>query len=279
MEIIRNPKIMLDTCRGFAMKGASIGFVPTMGALHDGHLALIRASSVENTINVASIFVNPMQFGPQEDFAKYPRDMDADIAKLKQERVDILFMPDPASMYPKGFSSSIDVGDISTKLCGAYRPGHFDGVATVVAKLFIIVQPMRAYFGRKDYQQTLVIKRMAADLNIPTEVVVCPTVREADGIAMSSRNRYLSQEQRQGATVIYRTLTESAERLKSGQGPMEVSQWMQQALRAEPLVTEIQYAAAYDHETLVGLEEFKGRALLAVALKMGDTRLIDNVLI
>lgn len=260
------------------MHGRTVGFVPTMGALHEGHLSLVRMCREENDIVVASVYVNPTQFGPAEDLSQYPRDLEGDREKLKKEKVDILFLPDDSVMYPKGFSTFIEVGSLSERLCGAYRPGHFRGVATVVAKLFNIVSPVRAYFGQKDFQQTLVIKKMVRDLNSAVDVVICPTIRESDGLAMSSRNAYLRPEERKAASVIYRSLVKGAEAVKSGIIEVRIlKKIMLDVLEAEPLVSEIQYCSAYDPESLDEREQIGGEALLAVALKIGATRLIDNM--
>ncbi|HYQ48231.1 MAG TPA: pantoate--beta-alanine ligase, partial [Thermodesulfovibrionales bacterium] len=196
MEIIRIPRIMQDTSRGHLLHSRTLGFIPTMGALHEGHMSLMRMSKEENSITAVSIFVNPAQFGPAEDFASYPRRMEEDIAKLREADIDILFVPDTSAIYPEGFATVVEVKGLSEKMCGRFRPGHFRGVTTVVAKLLMIVNPSRVYFGYKDFQQTVVIKRMAKDLNLHAEIVVCPTIREHDGLAMSSRNAYLSGEQR-----------------------------------------------------------------------------------
>ena len=271
---------MQDVAVAHRMRGRTLGFVPTMGALHEGHLSLVRMCREENDIVVVSIYVNPAQFGPAEDLSQYPRDLDGDREKLRKESVDILFLPDDSLMYPKGFSTFVEVGSLSERLCGAYRPGHFSGVATVVAKLFNIVSPVRAYFGHKDFQQTLVIKQVARDLNSAVDVVPCPTIREADGLAMSSRNAYLGAEERKAAAVIYRALVKGAEGVKSG--IIEISALktiMLDALRAEPLVSEIQYCSAYDPESLDEMVQIVGEALLAIALKIGATRLIDNMLV
>lgn len=280
MEIIRIPKVMQDTVGGLLIRGRTIGFVPTMGALHEGHLSLVRRSREENEKTVVSIFVNPLQFGPSEDFARYPRDIEGDVEKLEAERVDILFMPEASLMYPVGFSTRVEVGTISETMCGACRPGHFAGVATVVAKLFHIVKPTRAYFGQKDFQQAVVIRRMVKDLNMDVEIVVCPTVREKDGLAMSSRNMYLSGEQRPAAAVLFRSLKGTAESLASGIIQIgEVRHVLRQKILSEPAVSSVDYAGAYDPETLEELAEPKGEILLACAVWIGSTRLIDNILI
>jgi pantoate--beta-alanine ligase len=271
---------MQETSKRHLLKSRSIGFVPTMGALHDGHLFLVRRARSENDIVVASIFVNPAQFGQNEDFENYPRDVEGDVAKLKKEDVDILFMPDTISMYPAGFSTSVEVDGLSEKLCGAFRIGHFKGVTTVVSKLFNIVLPTRAYFGQKDYQQALIIKKMIDDLNICVEQVICATVREDDGLAMSSRNQYLKPAERQAAPVIYRALKSAAQLVGSGNStPAQIRTLINEMLKKEPLVSEIQYAGIYDPDTLDELTEIRKNNLLAIAVKIGTTRLIDNLLV
>ncbi len=280
METIRIPRVMQDVARTHRRQGKSVGLVPTMGALHEGHMSLVRMARRENDIAVASIYVNPKQFGPTEDFSKYPRDLEADIGKLEKENVDVLFLPDDALMYPAGFSTRVEAEGLSDKLCGAFRLGHFSGVATVVTKLFNIVSPVRAYFGQKDFQQTVIIKRIVKDLDMGIDVVVCPTIREPDGLAMSSRNRYLSDEERAAATVLYRCLGETAGAIKSG--IIQVStlkKVMRERLMTEPLVSKVDYCSAYDPERLEELEQIKGEALLAIALTIGATRLIDNLLV
>jgi pantoate--beta-alanine ligase len=271
---------MQDTSGGHILHSRKIGFVPTMGALHEGHLSLVRRARQENDIAVVSIFVNPIQFGPSEDFNKYPRDFEADTEKLRREEVDILFVPDVSHLYPQVFSTYVEVEKVSDRLCGAFRPGHFRGVATVVTKLFHIVRPARAYFGQKDYQQTIVVKKMVKDLDMGIEIIVCPTVREKDGLAMSSRNAYLEESGRQAATVVYRCLTEAADLAKSGIIDIShIKGIMQEKLLHEPLVSEIDYAGVYDPETLDEPPGVSGTVLLAVAVRIGDTRLIDNMLV
>jgi len=280
MEILRIIRIMQDTSRGQLLHGRSIGFVPTMGALHEGHLSLIKRSKDENDITVVSIFVNPLQFGQSEDFQQYPRDTDGDIAKLRKAEADILFMPDASQVYPNGFVTHVEAGGLSEKLCGAFRPGHFKGVTTIVMKLFNIVRPTRAYFGQKDFQQAAVIKKMAKDLDMPVDIVVCPTIREHDGLAMSSRNLYLNEEERKAATVIYKCLTQAGEMIKSGIINIErVKGLMKEKLSEEPLVREIQYASVYNPETLDEVDAVEKEVLLAVAVKIGSTRLIENMLV
>ncbi len=280
MRIIKNIKEMQASSRSLLREGKTIGFVPTMGALHEGHLSLVRAARLDNDIVVVSIFVNPLQFGPHEDFERYPRDLEGDSEKLRKEGVDILFFPDMKEMYPSDFRTYVEVQGLSEKLCGAFRPGHFRGVATVVTKLFNIVKPSRAYFGAKDYQQTVIIKRLVNDLNMDIEVIVCPTVRESDGLAMSSRNLYLNPEERKAALVIYRTLQEVAGLIKKGERDAgALKMWMLKALGSEPLVSSIDYAGIYDPESLEEVSEIKGRVLIAIALRIGQTRLIDNIMV
>ncbi len=280
MEIIRIPRIVQDIARTHRAHSRSIGFVPTMGALHEGHLSLVRMCREENDVAIVSIYVNPKQFGPGEDLSEYPRDLEGDEEKLRKENVDILFLPDNSLMYPGGFATHVEVEDLSGRLCGAFRPGHFTGVATVVTKLFNIIIPVRAYFGQKDFQQALIIKRLVRDLNMGVDVVVCPTMREADGLAMSSRNRYLGSKERSAAAVIYRSLLQASGAVKSGIiNVSRLKELMRDTLRTEPLVSEVQYCSAFDPESLVELEQIEGEALLAVALKIGGTRLIDNILV
>ena len=251
-----------------------------MGALHSGHISLIKRAAMENDITVVSIFVNPLQFGPAEDLEKYPRVIDEDISKLRDEQIDILFLPDNNLMYPEGYSTHLRIEPLSERLCGQFRPGHFNGVATVVAKLFNVISPTRAYFGQKDFQQTAVINRMAKDLNFDVEIVVCPTIREQDGLAMSSRNRYLDPAERIAAGVIFRSLNDASEAIQSGAtSGRQISDLMKKILSGEPLISEIEYAAPYDPETLEEAGEIKSEALLAVAVRLGTTRLIDNVLV
>jgi pantoate--beta-alanine ligase len=271
---------MQDTARGLFLHGRSVGLVPTMGALHEGHLSIVRRSKQENDKTVVSIFINPLQFGPAEDYNHYPRDVEGDTAKLVQEETDILFMPDASLMYPEEFLTRITVGKISDRLCGFFRPGHFAGVATVVAKLFHIVQPTRAYFGQKDYQQSLIIRKMVRDLNMDAEVVVCPTIRERDGLAMSSRNAYLTEAQRRASVVLSRSLKEAAALIRSGIIDMKyIEEKMSETILREPAVSKIDYAGVYNPETLEELSAVQDELLLAVAVWIGNTRLIDNVLV
>jgi pantoate--beta-alanine ligase len=257
----------------------SVGFVPTMGYLHDGHLALVKQARAENSVVVASIFVNPTQFGPTEDFKSYPRDTERDLAMLEKERADIVFMPSAEEMYPERFSSWVEVEKVTDRLEGSCRPGHFKGVATVVSKLFNIVEPTRAYFGQKDGQQALVIKKMAADLDMNLEVIVAPTVRESDGLAMSSRNVYLNPQERQAATVLFKALTLAQNLWEKGEKNAEtIRHEMTSLINKEPLA-KIEYVSIADAHTLEELSEVDRPALASLAVRIGKTRLIDNVLV
>jgi pantoate--beta-alanine ligase len=254
-----------------------IGLVPTMGALHEGHLSLVRRARADNDTVVVSIFVNPTQFGPSEDYARYPRDPDRDLALLRDLGTDVVFMPPVEEMYPEGFDTYVQVEKLSQVLEGASRPGHFRGVATVVTKLFNIVQPHRAYFGQKDAQQLAVIRRLTRDLDLPVEVVGLPTVREPDGLAMSSRNAYLSPEERKAAPVLYRSLEAAQELWRSGVRDVSlIRQRMNEVLAAEPLA-RVDYVSVADAETLEELETVDRPALVSLAVRIGGTRLIDNV--
>ncbi|WP_299288033.1 pantoate--beta-alanine ligase [Thermoflexus sp.] len=255
------------------------GFVPTMGYLHEGHLSLVRRARAENDRVAVSIFVNPTQFGPHEDYARYPRDLERDLRLLEPLGVDLVFVPSVEEMYPPGFQTWVIVEEVSRPLEGASRPGHFRGVATVVAKLFNILQPDRAYFGQKDAQQTVVIRRMVQDLNIPVEIVICPTVREPDGLAMSSRNTYLNPEERRAATVLFQALQAAKARYEAGERDAErLREAMREVIRAEPLA-RIDYVSVAHPETLQELERVEGPALLSLAVYIGTTRLIDNLML
>jgi len=257
----------------------SVGFVPTMGYLHQGHLALVKQARGENSTVVVSIFVNPTQFGPTEDFKAYPRDTERDLAMLKKEKTDIVFMPSAEEMYPGKFNSWVEVEKVTDRLEGSYRPGHFKGVATVVAKLFNIVEPTRAYFGQKDAQQVLVIKKMVADLNMNLEVIVAPTVRERDGLAMSSRNVYLNPQERQAATILFKALTLAQNLWGKGEKNAEaVRQQMTSLISGEPLA-KIEYVSIAATETLEELSKINGPALVSLAVRIGKTRLIDNIIL
>jgi pantoate--beta-alanine ligase len=255
----------------------TVGFVPTMGYLHEGHLALVKQARIENSAVIASIYVNPTQFGPREDFRAYPRDLNRDLEMLRGGGVDIVFVPADEEMYPPEFSSWVDVEKVTERLEGASRPGHFRGVATVVAKLFNIVQPSRAYFGQKDAQQVVVIKRMVADLNMGVEVVVVPTVREGDGLAMSSRNIYLSSKERQTATILFKALTLARQLGHDGEKDAEkIRRQMTTLIQKEPLA-QIDYVSIADAETLEELNLLDRPAVASLAVRIGKTRLIDNM--
>jgi pantoate--beta-alanine ligase len=256
-----------------------VGFVPTMGYLHEGHLSLIRQARAENQSLVISIFVNTTQFGPGEDFDKYPHNSERDLTLLKKEGVDIVFMPSVNEMYPAQFDSWVVVENLTERLEGASRPGHFRGVTTVVAKLFNIVKPTRAYFGQKDAQQAIVIKKMVSDLNMNLEIVTLPTVREPDGLAMSSRNDYLSPKERQAATVLYRALCLAQDLWLQGErNAQKLRNEMVKLIQKEPLAA-IDYVSIADAETLEELEEISSPALVSLAVRIGKTRLIDNVVL
>jgi pantoate--beta-alanine ligase len=256
-----------------------VGLVPTMGALHEGHLSLVKRAREQNARVAVSIFVNPRQFGPQEDFARYPRDIDRDRSLLMQAGCDLLFAPIADEVYPPGFETIVDVGGVATTLEGEKRSGHFRGVATVVLKLLGMFEPTRAYFGQKDAQQLAVIRRMATDLNVPVEIVGCATVREVDGLAMSSRNAYLSAEERAAAPALYRALIAARDRFATGerQGD-ELRRTMRQVLAAEPLV-HIDYVSVADQKSMQELAMVADVALLSLAARIGNTRLIDNIVV
>lgn len=259
------------------MEGRAVGLVPTMGALHEGHLSLIRQAKRDCDVVAVSVFVNPTQFGPHDDYLRYPRTLERDIALADNAGADVLFAPEPAEMYPDGFQTTVQPGPIADVLEGPLRPGHFAGAATIVAKMLNIVQPERAYFGRKDYQQLRVVERMVRDLDTPTQIVGCPTVREPDGLAMSSRNAYLCAEERRAATVLYLSL-EAAWRSAEGSlvDPDAARGAMRRVLSAEPLAA-VQYAEVANPETLQPLTAPAPRAIALLAVFIGRTRLIDNM--
>jgi pantoate--beta-alanine ligase len=256
-----------------------VGLVPTMGYLHDGHLSLVRASRAGADRTIATIFVNPLQFGPREDLARYPRDPERDCALLAAEGVDCLFMPDAAEMYPPGFATSIDVGPIASRLEGASRPGHFNGVATVVCKLFTVTSPDIAFFGRKDAQQLRVIRRMVQDLNLPVEIVGMPIIREPDGLALSSRNVYLEEDERQHALVLSHALKLAEVRFAAGERRAEaIRRAMRRLIRTAPTAT-IDYVSIADSDSLEELKLIDRPALVSLAVRIGNTRLIDNTML
>lgn len=272
---------VISTVAGFKearrrMEG-TVGFVPTMGYLHEGHLFLARQAKAENDVSVVSIFVNPTQFGPKEDFARYPRDPERDLAMLEREKTDLVLMPPVEEIYPVGASTWVDVENVTKTLEGATRPGHFRGVATVVAKLFNIVEPTKAYFGQKDAQQVVVIRKMVTDLNMNLEVVVVPTQREPDGLAMSSRNVYLNPRERQTAVVLWRSMNLARGFWQKGERDAEkIRHEMVALIEKEPLA-RIDYVSISDPRTLEELSQIKGQALVSMAVYVGKTRLIDNL--
>lgn len=259
--------------------GLEWGLVPTMGYLHEGHLSLVRRARAENDRVAVSVFVNPTQFAPSEDLAMYPRDIEGDLELLRREEVDLVLVPDEAEMYPSGFQTTVAVANVTRPLEGASRPTHFQGVATVVAKLFNIFQPTRAYFGQKDAQQAVVIRRMVIDLNFNLEIVVCPIVREQDGLAMSSRNVRLTQQQRAAAPVLHNALLDAEERIARGETSADILRSaMIRAVEAEPLA-RLDYFSVADPDTLEELLVVDGQALLSGAVFFGNVRLIDNILL
>ncbi len=277
MRVVRSVKEMQAISRSYFRTGKEVGFVPTMGYLHEGHLSLVRKAKEENAIVVVSIFVNPTQFGPNEDYERYPRDEERDKKLLEKEEVDYLFIPSVSEMYPENFSTYVEVLELTEGLCGAKRPGHFRGVATVVTKLLNIVQPTRAYFGEKDYQQLQVIKRLVRDLNIPVEIVGCPIVREKDGLAMSSRNTYLSPEERKSALSLYRGLKLAEELFEKGErNPEVIKEKVKEFILSHPHVKKVDYIEIVDPENLKPVKEVKEGDVIALAVFVGNTRLIDN---
>ncbi|MCA8916039.1 MAG: pantoate--beta-alanine ligase [Planctomycetes bacterium] len=268
----------IEEVRAWRGAQAEVGFVPTMGALHEGHASLIRRSAADNPATLVSVFVNPTQFGPNEDLAKYPRTLDADLKLCEAAGATAVFTPDKSMMYPPGFRSWVIVDELGDRLCGSSRPGHFKGVTTVVAKLFNIAQATRAYFGQKDAQQALILRRMVSDLNLPLELVVCPTVREADGLALSSRNRYLNEDERKRAVGLHKALAEVERLFKAGTTKTAI---LHPALVTilDDYVDKLDYAEIVDADSLQPLDEVDRPTLVAIAAFVGSTRLIDNTII
>jgi pantoate--beta-alanine ligase len=260
-------------------KGKDVGFVPTMGAFHQGHLSLMREARRRNGIVIVSIFVNPLQFSAGEDYDRYPRRIEQDAKMAESEGVDAIFAPSVAEMYPKGFDSFIDQTDLPSKLCGSFRPGHFRGVMTIVSKLFNIVKPDSAYFGQKDYQQFLIIRRTATDLNLDVDVRILPTVREEDGLAMSSRNLYLGPKQRKDATCLHRALRRAEEMVGAGESSAAKVAGEMKRLIHRVKGTRIEYVEIVNSETLEPVKEIKGKTLIALAVRIGKARLIDNTVV
>lgn len=277
-EVIKNSQQMQEISLSLKKAGKTIGFVPTMGYLHQGHVSLIQKARQENDIVVVSIFVNPLQFGKNEDFDRYPRDFERDFNICKDSGVDYIFHPDYTDMYPEGYRTYVEVEGLSDVLCGVFRPGHFRGVTTVVLKLFNVVQPTNAYFGKKDYQQFKIIERMVKDLNVPVNVVGCPTVREPDGLAMSSRNKYLSEEERQSALFISKSLFEVKKAFDRGITDADkLVETGLSVLRQAPLLKEVQYYQIVDPQTLQPVKQAKKGDVVLTAVYVGNTRLIDNI--
>lgn len=281
MQVITRISELKEKIRIARASGRTIGVVPTMGYLHEGHLTLMRRARAEQGFVIATLFVNPLQFGPQEDYAVYPRDLARDSAMAAETGIDVLFAPSVDEMYPAGNGRTltfVDVEQITSTLCGASRPGHFRGVATVVAKLFNISEADAAYFGQKDAQQVAVIRRMVADLNMNVQIVAVPIVREADGLALSSRNQFLTPDERQAGLVLSRSLNQAREMLDAGErNPAVILAAMNEHVRTEPLAV-IDYISIVDTQTLEHLKHISGAALVAMAVRFGKTRLIDNLL-
>jgi pantoate--beta-alanine ligase len=276
MEVIQKPEEMQKRSLELRSQGKTIGFVPTMGYFHEGHLSLMKRARQECDVVVVSIYVNPLQFGPREDFNRYPRDLQRDLKMAEEVGVDIVFAPKDEDMYPEGYQTFVEVTELTRGLEGFYRPGHFRGVTTVVAKLFNIVLPHKAYFGEKDFQQLRVVQRMVRDLNFPVEIVPCPTVRETDGLAMSSRNTYLNPEERRAATVLYRALEAADELFKSGErnaAKLKAKVW--EVLASEPLARP-QYVEIVDAQTLEPIFTVDRPAAILLAVFVGQARLIDE---
>ena len=279
MEIIRDPRQMQERVTELRRQGARIGFVPTMGYLHEGHLTLFRTARRENPILAVSIFVNPTQFDRQEDLETYPVNLEGDLAKAEAEGVDLVFIPEQKSIYPQGYGTFVEVEGLTRRGEGEYRPGHFRGVATVVAKLFVIVKPHRAYFGQKDYQQARIVGRLTRDLDMDIEVVVLPTVREPDGLALSSRNVNLTPEERRQAPKLYRALCWGADQVKAGEEDTGALVEGMRRMIQEGTSATIDYVALCDPDTLEPLERINGPAVALLAVRFSKARLIDNLVI
>lgn len=274
--LVKEIKELRSLIKSWKREGLSIGFVPTMGALHEGHESLIKRAVEENDKVIVSVFVNPTQFGPNEDFDSYPRDIDKDLATCKNAGASLVFNPEPSEMYFTDKSTTVSVSGLTSVLCGSKRPGHFDGVCLVVSKLLNIVTPDKAYFGQKDAQQVAVIKRMVRDLNIDVEIVACPIIREEDGLAKSSRNTYLSEEERKAALVLSRSLERAKEALENGErNAAKVKEIINEEINKEPL-SRIDYVEIVDSDSLENVETIEKSVLIPIAVFIGKTRLIDN---
>jgi len=279
MEVVTTIEAVREHVAAARKNGKKIGLVPTMGAFHLGHIALIERAVKDCDFVVVSIFVNPTQFGPGEDFQEYPRSFDADLDICRKSGVDLVFAPSTDQMYASENLTWVNVEKLTEPLCGRFRPAHFRGVTTVCAKLFNIVQPDVAFFGQKDAQQAIVIKRMVADLNMPLKIVLCPTVRDPDGLALSSRNKYLTQQQRKDATLIYKSLQKCREMIQAGLTNTEEIIPRMRSILNQAASINIEYVSIVDAETLQNLDHITGKILAAVAVKIGSARLIDNILV
>jgi len=279
MEVAKTIQTVRGLLKAAREQGKCIGLVPTMGALHAGHISLIEAAAEQTDFVVVTIFVNPTQFDPGEDLEKYPRPLDADLEICKKHGVDLVFVPYADEMYPAKNLTWVNVEELTAGLCGRSRPDHFRGVATVCAKLFNIVGADIAFFGLKDAQQTVVIKRMVADLNMPMQIVVCPTVRESDGLAVSSRNQYLTEQQRKDAACLYESLEKCGRMIEAGERDVETIAAAMRNILSKPASAEIEYVGIVNAETLQGLERAAGKVLAAVAVRIGRARLIDNIVV
>ncbi len=261
------------------LENESIGFIPTMGFLHEGHISLIDRAVKENSIVVVSIFVNPTQFAPGEDYDIYPRNLARDIEMLEEACADALFIPEGKEMYPEDYNTYVEVMGITNFLCGATRPSHFKGVTSIVSKLFNIIKPDKAYFGQKDAQQCAVIKKMVKDLNYDVEIIICPIIRESDGLALSSRNAYLNEEERNEAAILYQSLMLAKEKIESGENNSELIKNLIYKTISDKKLAIIEYIEILDQTTLEYIDEIKGSTLIAIAVKFGKTRLIDNIVV
>lgn len=279
MQVVKTIREVRDIVKAWHREGLSVGLVPTMGYLHEGHQSLIAKSVEQNDRTVVSVFVNPIQFGPTEDLEAYPRDLERDIQKVTEAGGDLIFNPEPSEMYPDHFTSFVDTTETTELLCGARRPIHFRGVCTVVSKLFNIVNPERAYFGQKDAQQLATIRRFVRDLDFDIEIVACPIVREADGLAKSSRNTYLSTEERQAALILSKSLAKGREAIEAGElSASKIIDIIEQNLHTEPLA-RVDYVEVVDFENIQRVETIGRETLIAIAVFIGKTRLIDNIII
>lgn len=279
MEVIQRVARMKEIINDIKQEKKLIGFVPTMGCLHEGHLSLVREARKMSDVLIASIFVNPKQFGPNEDYERYPRNIAKDTELLQKENVDYIFYPTVEEMYPAGYKTYVEVEQLSQKLCGKSRPNHFRGVTTVVSKLFNIIQPNFAFFGQKDAQQTIIIKRMLKDLNSNIEIITMPIVREVDGLALSSRNVYLNPDERKAATILYKSLMKAKDLFQTGERKAaKISKAIIDVLSSEPLA-KIDYIEIVDMENLDPLKTIEKNALIAIAIYVGSTRLIDNIIV